>query len=249
MSLTGQAGCVLPAVIGAVLDPSDPIRRRLARLPHLLVLRHRRPRLDRPVRGDRPARGSHGDRRLGRQPAPGPPGDDRRSSRHPRRPHSPRADPGDDVAIAATMTARYPLRRLVLPTAFVAVACLVSVAACTTTRRGSGTANSMSGMDMSTSAASTSAVPEPAAPALPSPSATGPVNLLPGMPAPLSATDVYAADKPGMLSPAVAADRALVYVPNDNSNTVTDHRPGDDGRRSGPIRSGTNRSTSCRPTT
>lgn len=41
------------------------------------------------------------------------------------------------------------------------------------------------------------------------------------MPAPLSATDVYAADRPGMLSPVVRRDRALVYVPNTNSNTVT----------------------------
>ena len=46
-------------------------------------------------------------------------------------------------------------------------------------------------------------------------------DLLPGMPAPLSPTDVYAADRPGNLSPAVRGDRALVYVPNTNSNTVT----------------------------
>ncbi len=41
------------------------------------------------------------------------------------------------------------------------------------------------------------------------------------MPVPLSATDVYAADQPGMLSPTVADDRPLVYVPNGNSGTVT----------------------------
>jgi YVTN family beta-propeller protein len=46
-------------------------------------------------------------------------------------------------------------------------------------------------------------------------------DLLPGMPAPLSPTDVYAADGPGMLSPAVAGDPYRIYVPNSESNTVT----------------------------
>jgi DNA-binding beta-propeller fold protein YncE len=50
------------------------------------------------------------------------------------------------------------------------------------------------------------------------PGTTG--RLLPGMPPPLDATDVYAADRPGMLSPAVRHDPALVYVPNSDSNTV-----------------------------
>jgi YVTN family beta-propeller protein len=36
----------------------------------------------------------------------------------------------------------------------------------------------------------------------------------------LASTDVYAADRPNALSPAVAGDRALVYVPNSKSNTV-----------------------------
>lgn len=44
-------------------------------------------------------------------------------------------------------------------------------------------------------------------------------NLLPGMPPPLSPTDVYAANRE--LSPAVADHRALVYVPNSQSNTVS----------------------------
>jgi len=59
-----------------------------------------------------------------------------------------------------------------------------------------------------TTAASTSAAP-------PSASAT----VLPGMPPPLSPTEVYAADH--TLSPAVADARALVYVPNSKDNTVT----------------------------
>ena len=44
---------------------------------------------------------------------------------------------------------------------------------------------------------------------------------LPGMPAPLSPTDVYAADRPNNLSDAVRGDRALVYVPNSGSGTVS----------------------------
>nr|WP_196151717.1 hypothetical protein [Nocardia bovistercoris] len=44
-------------------------------------------------------------------------------------------------------------------------------------------------------------------------------TLLPGMPPPLSPTDVYAANR--TLSPAVADHRPLVYVPNSRSNSVT----------------------------
>ncbi|HZD37626.1 MAG TPA: YncE family protein [Actinomycetes bacterium] len=43
---------------------------------------------------------------------------------------------------------------------------------------------------------------------------------LPGMPPPLAPGDVYAADRPGKLSPAVRHDPALVYVPNSGANTV-----------------------------
>lgn len=43
---------------------------------------------------------------------------------------------------------------------------------------------------------------------------------LPGMPPPLDPHDVYAADRPGMLSLVVRHDPALVYVPNSDSNTV-----------------------------
>ncbi len=45
-------------------------------------------------------------------------------------------------------------------------------------------------------------------------------TLLPGMPRPLDPRDVYAADRPGMLSRVVRHDPALVYVPNSGSNTV-----------------------------
>ncbi|WP_329589123.1 beta-propeller fold lactonase family protein [Streptomyces sp. NBC_01005] len=44
---------------------------------------------------------------------------------------------------------------------------------------------------------------------------------LPGMPPVLDAKDVYSADRPGMLSPAVKDFPSRVYVPNTNSDTVT----------------------------
>jgi YVTN family beta-propeller protein len=45
--------------------------------------------------------------------------------------------------------------------------------------------------------------------------------LLPGMPPPLAADDLYAADRPGKLSPVVKNDPSLVYVPNLRGNSVT----------------------------
>lgn len=44
---------------------------------------------------------------------------------------------------------------------------------------------------------------------------------LPGMPPVLSPTDIYAADRPGQLDPAVAGMPSRVYVPNTESNTVS----------------------------
>ncbi len=46
-------------------------------------------------------------------------------------------------------------------------------------------------------------------------------NLLPGMPPILDANDIYAADRPGNLSPTVRNFPNRVYVPNTESNTVT----------------------------
>jgi YVTN family beta-propeller protein len=50
-----------------------------------------------------------------------------------------------------------------------------------------------------------------------------PINAdaLPGMPPILDADDVYAADRPGNLSPVVRNDPPRVYVPNSKSNSVT----------------------------
>jgi YVTN family beta-propeller protein len=44
---------------------------------------------------------------------------------------------------------------------------------------------------------------------------------LPGMPPPVDPNDLYAADRPNQLSPAVQHDRPLVYVPNLGSGTVS----------------------------
>jgi YVTN family beta-propeller protein len=65
------------------------------------------------------------------------------------------------------------------------------------------------------SAPPSSASPSSAPPEVPTPVST----LLPGMPPPVSPTDVYAATR--TLSPAVAGAKALVYVPNSIDNTVT----------------------------
>ncbi|GAB1639739.1 hypothetical protein [Krasilnikovia sp. MM14-A1259] len=61
--------------------------------------------------------------------------------------------------------------------------------------------------------------PSASTPAAPPPAQPGPV--LPGMPPPLDPHDVYAADRPGQLSPQVRHDRQLVYVPNFAGNTVS----------------------------
>lgn len=46
-------------------------------------------------------------------------------------------------------------------------------------------------------------------------------HSLPGMPPVLEPNDIYAADRPGMLSPVVKNDPPRVYVPNTKSNSVT----------------------------
>ncbi|MEU6777337.1 beta-propeller fold lactonase family protein [Streptomyces sp. NPDC046759] len=47
------------------------------------------------------------------------------------------------------------------------------------------------------------------------------LNMLPGMPPVQDPKDLYAADRPGRLSPVVRDFPSRVYVPNTNSNTVT----------------------------
>ncbi|GAA2835376.1 YncE family protein [Kribbella solani] len=50
-------------------------------------------------------------------------------------------------------------------------------------------------------------------------------TLLPGMPRPLSPTDVWAADRPGQFAKAVRGVPLRIYVPNSGSNTVTEIDP------------------------
>jgi YVTN family beta-propeller protein len=62
-----------------------------------------------------------------------------------------------------------------------------------------------------------------AAPANPSVAATS--TLLPGMPPPLSSTDVWAADRPGRLAASVRKVPLRIYVPNSGSDTVSEIDP------------------------
>ncbi|GAA1619261.1 hypothetical protein GCM10009744_02400 [Kribbella alba] len=57
------------------------------------------------------------------------------------------------------------------------------------------------------------------------PSTTATSDLLPGMPPPLSATDVWAADRSGQLAPSVRRFPYRIYVPNSRSDTVTEIDP------------------------
>jgi YVTN family beta-propeller protein len=59
----------------------------------------------------------------------------------------------------------------------------------------------------------------------PSGAGAGTPAQLPGMPPVLDPSNVYAADTPSGLSPAVAGDVPMVYVPNSVANTVTEIDP------------------------
>jgi YVTN family beta-propeller protein len=111
-------------------------------------------------------------------------------------------------SLAARMTAR----------GAVVVAIIGITVACTGTETDSKGKRASSAASSSTPAVSTVApTPTP----IPTPTPTVNPNNLPGMPALLKESDVYAADKPGMISPQIAGDRALVYVPNSMDNTVS----------------------------
>jgi len=84
-----------------------------------------------------------------------------------------------------------------------------TVASCATTHKAAGSSQASSWVT------GKSASPQVAA------TASAPLSSLPGMPAPLRADDLYAADRPNALSPVVRHDRPLVYVPNLGSNTVS----------------------------
>ena len=97
----------------------------------------------------------------------------------------------------------------------------VALAACTSGRSPTRPTSAATSATV-TSPSSTGSRPNAAVTPTGSPSAaTVRPNLLPGMPAPLSPTDVYAADRSGRFSAVTARARPLVYVPNTVSNTVT----------------------------
>ncbi|MFI6581232.1 hypothetical protein [Embleya sp. NPDC050493] len=105
-----------------------------------------------------------------------------------------------------------PTRRRPGPVAlFLAGCCLVASAACASST--DGTANP--------SPVKSSIAPVEAAPVPPAVPAAETANLLPGMPPPLDPKDLYAADRPGMLSDVVKDFPSRVYVPNTDSNTVS----------------------------
>jgi len=126
------------------------------------------------------------------------------------------------------MIANLRRRSMVVMAVVLALTACLLVACTSTTRTSSAGSDPMAGMTMSgmnratqtTSPPRSSPAPATSASATPSADA-GSGNLLPGMPAPLTPNDIYAADRPNALSPAVAGDRALVYVPNGRSNTVS----------------------------
>jgi YVTN family beta-propeller protein len=100
-----------------------------------------------------------------------------------------------------------------LPAAVAALA-LAAVTACTGSSAPAASSASPSA-GASTGAGSSSAPP-------PSPAASQRfAQLLPGMPEPLRADDVWAADRAGLLAPQVRGVPVRVYVPNSKSDTVT----------------------------
>ncbi|MGW7683396.1 YncE family protein [Kribbella sp. NPDC054772] len=67
--------------------------------------------------------------------------------------------------------------------------------------------------------------PRPPTPTTAPPAARTTPKLLPGMPPPLSATDVWAADRPGQFAASVRRVPVRIYVPNSGSDTVTEIDP------------------------
>jgi YVTN family beta-propeller protein len=98
---------------------------------------------------------------------------------------------------------------------------LLGISACTLTSNHRQPPSPMSGMPgMENAPAAGTGSPSATTPQ-PGTNAFAPNGPLPGMPPLLDPNDVYAADRPNALSPAVAGDVARIYVPNHTSNTVS----------------------------
>jgi YVTN family beta-propeller protein len=135
-------------------------------------------------------------------------------------PPTPAAAPSSGSA-AAPCDSPLSRRRLLPLSALAAVSAagLLFVSACSAGSGGSvgASLNNRSGTANSAATSAAGAAGNAAGGALPA-SADA---YLPGMPAPLSPTDVYAADRPGQLSPVVRGFPSRVYVPNTLSDTVS----------------------------
>lgn len=93
-----------------------------------------------------------------------------------------------------------------------ALAALALVSACS-----SASPSASSGASSGVSSSSTPA----SAPTSLAPGAAAPAVAAAAIPAPLDPNDLYAADRPGMLSPEARAAKSLVYVPNSEAGTVS----------------------------
>ncbi len=100
--------------------------------------------------------------------------------------------------------------------ALVTLSLAVLFAACSSSSKAKSTAptTSRSSIDASATERSSTTI------ARPTTSTASPNSNLPGMPPLLDPNDVYAADRPGALSPTVASFPQRVYVPNSRSDTV-----------------------------
>jgi YVTN family beta-propeller protein len=111
------------------------------------------------------------------------------------------------------------MRRHVLLVCVLPAALLLS---CTSSVTGHGTSSATSAGSgtSASSATSAGATHSPSIPAHSTSPGPGAGAGLPGMPPLLDPSDAYAADRPGLVSPAIANDPAYVYVPDTNSNDV-----------------------------
>ncbi|MEN3362596.1 MAG: hypothetical protein V7637_6578 [Mycobacteriales bacterium] len=116
------------------------------------------------------------------------------------------------------MTAR--LRRPLRIAAALTAICAVTVACSSHSTSPAAAPTEQRGGTLPSPDTDTSRSPAVTPPATSAPAGQARGNLLPGMPAPLAAGDVYAADRPGDLSPVARQARPLVYVPHTKSNDL-----------------------------
>jgi YVTN family beta-propeller protein len=100
----------------------------------------------------------------------------------------------------------------------IGIICMVTaLAACSSSSKAKSSTTRKSSIDASATERTSTTRPRPTTSTT---SANAASSNLPGMPPLLDPNDVYAADRPGALSPTVAAFPQRVYVPNSKSDTV-----------------------------